>query len=818
MLSGAHPSSSFGRRLGLVLRRRGARRSAVAALVMLLAAAPGMPSAADAVEEGAEPMSCHGPGAEAAMPVHETPAPSTRAMASRLASIVETFDPSTNVILNGPRADLYEKRYKEEEDPDEKLKLGRLWGEELLNAGHTQRAIEVLQEVLEAARSSEDALDASHAKPKIQRSLAVAYLRQGEQDNCIQGHTAESCLLPISGAGIHKVQRGSKAAAQELQQLLTFDQRNLELAWLLNIAHMTLGSYPHGVPAKWRIQPSHFESDEKFPRFTDVAPAAGVAAIGLAGGSIAEDFNGDGLLDVMVSSWGPSDPLRYFQAKGDGTFEERTEAAGLEGLIGGLNLIQTDFDNDGHTDAMVLRGAWLGIFEQGNVPNSLLRNRGDGTFEDVTAAAGLDSEHPTQTADWADVDADGDLDLFIGNESFGPPDAPTFHLCELYLNNGDGTFTEAAGPAGVAAPGFVKGATFGDIDNDGLPDLYLSRFGMPNVMYRNLGPGEDGIPRFEDITASAGVAEPKMSFATWFFDYDNDGFEDLLVAPFLGFVANSLPTIAADYLGLPQKGEQPRLYRNLGNGRFEDATVLSGLARPLLAMAANFGDLDGDGYMDAYFGTGEPALSTLVPNRMFRNDRGVFRDITTAGGFGHLQKGHGIAFADFDNDGDQDVYAVLGGAYSGDVYQNALFENPGIENSTITLFLQGTSAPRSAIGSRIEVQVKRPNGSSRSIYATVGSGGTFGASPLRQNIGLGDAESVESITVTWSGGGSAEIFTGAEPGGAYRIHQGIGIALPEDLPRYTFPRGDAPGAHDEHHHHHAPSQHQQVAAAESHEE
>ena len=125
--------------------------------------------------------------------------------------------------------------------------------------------------------------------------------------------------------------------------------------------------------------------------------------------------------------------------------------------------------------------------------------------------------------------------------------------------------------------------------------------------------------------------------------------------------------VAADYLGLPTDAERDRLYRNRGNGTFEDVTKAAGLNKVLAAMALNYGDLDNDGWLDFYAGTGTPDLGMLVPNRMFRNDAGKrFQEVTTAGNFGHLQKGHAIAFGDVDNDGDQDVFEQMGGAYLGD--------------------------------------------------------------------------------------------------------------------------------------------------------
>jgi hypothetical protein len=293
-------------------------------------------------------------------------------------------------------------------------------------------------------------------------------------------------------------------------------------------------------------------------------------------------------------------------------------------------------------------------------------------------------------------------------------------------------------------------------------------------LFLNLGRTNTGW-RFQDITAAAGVAQPNGSFATWFWDFDNDGWLDLLVAPFSGFTfdGTALRTVAAEYLGQPTDADRIHLYHNQGNGSFRNVAPELKLDVPLLAMGANFGDLDNDGFLDCYFGTGDPHFRTLVPNRMFRNDAGKrFQDVTTSGGFGHVQKGHGIAFADFDIDGDQDIYAVMGGAVYGDIYQNVLFQNPGHGARWITLSLQGTRANRSAIGARIEVQVRMRDGSQRSIHRVVGSDGSFGASSLQQEIGLGDASEIVLIRIQWPSDSPPQTIRDLAMDRAYRIIEG----------------------------------------------
>jgi hypothetical protein len=214
-----------------------------------------------------------------------------------------------------------------------------------------------------------------------------------------------------------------------------------------------------------------------------------------------------------------------------------------------------------------------------------------------------------------------------------------------------------------------------------------------------------------------------------------------------------------------------------------------------LTMGCNFGDLDNDGWLDFYLGTGDPDFRTLVPNRMYRNAEGkVFQDVTTAGGFGHLQKGHGVGFADFENSGNQDVYEVMGGAYVGDTSFNVLYHNPGNTNRWLKLKLEGTKSNRAAIGARINVAVQTPNGL-RHIFRTVNSGGSFGSNPLRQEIGLGDATKIESIEIKWPASGIRQVLTEVELNHFYHVREGDAKAVPAELKRIHFDLSAAPKAH-----------------------
>ena len=159
--------------------------------------------------------------------------------------------------------------------------------------------------------------------------------------------------MPIRGSGVHTVTDGSRMAIEELSKLMRGDPDDLAARWLLNLATMTLDGYPDDVPADWLIRPETFASDHDIQRFPNVDSQLGIDVQGLSGGAVMEDFDGDGLLDLMASAWGVRNPLRYFRNNGDGTFDERTEQAGLVGEMGGLNLSHADYDNDGDADLLV---------------------------------------------------------------------------------------------------------------------------------------------------------------------------------------------------------------------------------------------------------------------------------------------------------------------------------------------------------------------------------------------------------------------------------------------------------------------------------
>jgi hypothetical protein len=707
------------------------------------------------------------------------PAPSTRRMAARLVTIREESHPQSMGYMSDRLASLLQRELTNSTEINEKFRLQFQLAIQQINSARPDAALNTFSAMERMVAENGGELD-ERTRAELRLRKGIAFFRLGEQENCLATHNADSCVFPLKPKAYHLLPRGSRGAIAMFSAHLAESPNDYSTRWLLNLAHMTLGEYPEKVNPQYLIPAEKFASEYDMPRFVDVSDGLGIDVNDLAGGTIVDDFDNDGYYDLVISAWDLNGQLRYFHNNGDGTFTDRTSEAGLVGEVGSLNIQQTDYNNDGLLDIWALRGAWLG--KAGKIPNSLLRNNGDGTFTDVTEEAGLLSFHPTQASRWFDFDGDGWLDLFIGNESTDPKDP---QWCELFHNNG-GTFTECAKACGISVAEFVKGVACADYDNDGRPDLYLSVRGLsgaftgrPKILLHNDGPDASGQWRFTDRAAQAGVDTRTLSFATFFFDYDNDGWEDIFLSGY--YLKNSVGDVARDYLGLRNSGEKPRLFHNNRDGTFKDVTVEAHLNRVCHTMGHNYGDLDNDGWLDFYCGTGDPDFRTLIPNRMFRNAGGkFFQDVTTATGTGHIQKGHGVSFADFDDDGDQDVYSALGGAYSGDLARNALFMNPGNTNRWLKLKLVGTKSNRAAIGARLKVTVQTPVGP-RELHRVVSSGGNFGSNPLRQEIGLGDATAITSVAIRWPGSDTRQELTGFELNRSYQIREGDAAAVAQIL-------------------------------------
>jgi tetratricopeptide (TPR) repeat protein len=476
--------------------------------------------------------------------------------------------------------------------------------------------------------------------------------------------------------------------------------------------------------------------------FEDIAPRLGIDKRDGVGPSAWGDFDGDGDYDLFVT--GADSYGALYRNDGD-VFTDVSRESGLFHVHSGFSATFADYDSDGWPDLHIGRDGW-----SGPMPNSLYRNNGDGTFSEVTEQAGLANPGSSFVCTWSDVDRDGDIDLAVANGITGGGDTNT-----LYRNNGDGTFTDITRQAGLAEPSGTRtiGLAFGDYDLDGWPDMFVSGFTTRNRLYRNRGDGT-----FDEVAEQVGVAGDggrRAGYVAFFFDYDNDLDLDILhtmLAPW----NQVLRGLSDGYASLPAAERKemllncPKLYRNEGDGTFTEVGELAGFIHPIGIMGAAVADLDNDGYLDVYFGTGNPAIERMEPDRFYHNNGdGTFTDVTFAAGLGNLGKGHGITFIDLDGDGDLEIYAPEGGFVHGDAWPNAFYVNrndPG--NHWLHVNLEGRESNREALDAKLLVSA----GTLR-LLREVHNGEGFGSSNTPTvELGLGRATQVDRLEVRWPSG------------------------------------------------------------------
>ncbi len=610
----------------------------------------------------------------------------------------------------------------------------------LQRTGDLEQAIALGEECVELVDGH---LDVARAwLPETLFRLAAANFRIAERKNCVARHNADSCIFPLAGGAIHVDKQGATAARSVLERLLALGPTDHELdaRWLLNIAYMAIGTWPASVPEKYRIPTKNFAPEAILPRFYDRARELGINHHNHAGSAILDDFDGDGLMDVVFVSFDTDRSLQLYRNDGDGTFTPVARYAGIDRQLGGINAVQADVDNDGRLDLLVLRGA--GFFSGDEVPNSLLRQYAPGQFEDVTKAAGIEIAAPARTATFGDIDLDGDLDLFIGYES-ERNEGTTRHPSKLFRNDGKGRFDDVTAPSSIENPERCMGASFGDVDLDGDPDLYVSNWLAPNRLYMN--GCTSNLIAFSEEAEARGVLGPDSSGPIAMFDSDDDGDLDLFVS--YNHHEEPIHHVAQYYIEGTIEGDTQRLFVNDGRGHFTDETDARGLRRVAYATGLNVGDLDDDGYPDLYIATGAHDLAALFPNVLLLGGE-KFRDATFAAGMGHLQKGNGIAMGDLDGDLDLDVLLQVGGFYQDDAFGDVLFENPGNKNHKLEIELVGHRDNRFGVGARIRAHLKTPHGD-RDVYTFVSPGGSLGCNPLTAHLGLSDATSIEYVEVLW---------------------------------------------------------------------
>ena len=497
--------------------------------------------------------------------------------------------------------------------------------------------------------------------------------------------------------------------------------------WLW-IAAEASGGYPAQVPQELRLcvqdgwQPTSVE-------LKDVADEIGLAKVSGGRGTAVFDFDGDGHLDVVMA--GAHSGCCLYRNNGDGTFTNVSIGSGLDACVYAFAIAVGDYNNDGLPDLYI---SSMGFFNGGG---KLMRNNGDGTFTDVTEEAGLACWGPGFTASWVDYDCDGHLDLFIANNLGGLFDRKTPN--RLFHNNGDGTFTEVAQAAGLSTKWPTIGAAWGDVNNDGLPDLFLSNVGRAQL-FRNNGDGT-----FTDVSRRAGIDLPAFGSVALWCDFDDDGWLDIIQTTY----SRPLDAIhTLQYGHGPPGGVPTRLFHNNRDGTFSVVSSQLGVTGCWGTMSAAVGDFNNDGFQDILLGNGDPSMDrTEGPVLLQQDRRGQFQNVSFSAGLPHTGKGHGVVMADLAGDGRMHLIVANGGLYPGDLQTTTVHRPTTLPGNYLNVRLVGTSSNRDAIGARVTLTV-----AGRRQHRLVSGGSNFGCHPLEQHFGLGAAVNADSLEIRWPSG------------------------------------------------------------------
>ncbi len=530
-------------------------------------------------------------------------------------------------------------------------------------------------------------------------------------------------------AGVACYMSGKFAAAVRAGcAALTADPENAPARMWVWLAAQRLGGYPPDTPAEHRMDVK-VGWEKPTVEYREISAQAGLDKTAGGRGIAVFDCDNDGRLDVAMAA--AHGGVSLYRNNGDGTFRDASVESGLYRAVNTFGIAAGDYNNDGYPDLFVCRMGFFGGEAE------LWRNNGDGTFTNVTKEAGVGCWGPSFSCSWVDYDCDGRLDIFVCTNLGGLFDRKTQN--RLFHNNGDGTFTEVAARAGIHSVWPSIGHSWGDYNNDGYPDLFLSNAIGPPQLFRNNGDGT-----FTDVTVGSGLDNYTLAFGAQFCDIDDDGWLDIIQYSWAIHedVIHSLRTGEA-----PPYGHPTRVYRNNRDGTFTPIGRELGIQECWGSMSGNSADLNNDGYPDLALGNGGPLMDRTEPVVILENDGKRFRNVTFAAGLPFLGKGHGLNCADLFGDGRLSILSGAGGNYPGDLMTTSVFcpkQRPG---NYLAVRLTGVKSNRDAIGTRLKLVA-----GGREQHRVVNGGSNFGCLPPQQHFGLAQLTSVDALEVWWPSG------------------------------------------------------------------
>jgi len=518
------------------------------------------------------------------------------------------------------------------------------------------------------------------------------------------------------------------AAARYASAALDAHAENAPARYWGWLAAQRLGRYPDSVREANRMEMVAGQGETAL-EYEEVSARMGLDKTAGGRGIAIFDYNNDGLLDVAIAC--AHGGLSLYRNKGDGTFDDVSVESGLYRGTNGFGIAAGDYLNSGYPGLCVVRMGFFGGMVE------LWRNNGDGTFTDVSVESGVSTWGPSFTCSWCDYDGDGRLDLFVCMNSGGLFDRRTPH--RLYHNNGDGTFTEVAAQAGIVSRWPAIGHTWGDYNNDGLPDLFLSNaIGAPQL-FRNNGDGT-----FTDVTEQAGLNVPVLAFNAQFVDIDDDGWLDIIQYTW-GPHEDSVYSMR--FAATAPNGHPTRVFRNNRDGTFTLISEELGLTECWGSMSGNTADLNNDGYQEIILGNGGPLVDRIEPLVVYERKGARFENVTFSAGLPPTGKGHGVNFADFFGDGRLTILSATGGNFPGDLSTMSVFAPKKRTGNYLGVLLRGTKSNRAAIGARIKLSA-----GGRAQHRVLNNGSNFGCLPPQQHFGLGELTAVDELDVWWPSG------------------------------------------------------------------